>query len=113
MSNDGLVHDIKSMDQSGIRINGGYFVFKRSIFEYIHDGEELVREPFRRLIESRNLMAYAYDGFWKSMDTFKEKQELDDLASKGIAPWQLWKCPTNGQAADNANGKLTKETVGI
>jgi len=111
MSNDGLVHDIKSMDQSGIRINGGYFVFKRSIFEYIHDGEELVREPFRRLIESRNLMAYAYDGFWKSMDTFKEKQELDDLASKGIAPWQLWKSPTNGHGANNGKGKLTKETL--
>jgi glucose-1-phosphate cytidylyltransferase len=111
MSNDGLVQDIKSMDHSGIRINGGYFVFKRSIFQYINDGEELVHEPFRRLIETQNLMAYAYDGFWKSMDTFKEKQELDDLASKGVAPWQLWKSPTNGHASNNGNEKLTKETV--
>jgi len=55
------------------------------------DGEELVQEPFRRLIEGRNLVGYEYDGFWKSMDTFKEKQELDDLCSKGNAPWQLWK----------------------
>ena len=113
MTNDGLVQDIQSMDHSGIRINGGYFVFKRSIFQYINDGEELVREPFRRLIETQNLMAYAYDGFWKSMDTFKEKQELDDLAGKGIAPWQLWKSQTNGQASNNGNGKLTKETACI
>jgi glucose-1-phosphate cytidylyltransferase len=113
MSNDGLVQDIKSMDHSGIRINGGYFVFKRSIFQYINDGEELVREPFHRLIETQNLMAYAYDGFWKSMDTFKEKQELDELAGKGIAPWQLWKSTTNGHASNNGNGKLTKEAVRV
>jgi len=96
LGQDGLVHEIKTMGQSDIRINGGYFVFKRSIFDYIRDGEELVQEPFRRLIESRSLLGYPYDGFWKSMDTFKEKQELDDLYSKGAAPWQLWKPQTNG-----------------
>jgi glucose-1-phosphate cytidylyltransferase len=91
IGNDGLVREIKTMGQTDIRINGGYFVFKRSIFEYINDGEELVREPFHRLIETQNLLGYLYDGFWKSMDTFKEKQELDDLASEGNAPWQVWK----------------------
>ncbi len=96
MGRDGLVQEIKSIGESDMRINGGYFVFHRSIFEYIKDGEELVQEPFRRLIETRNLMGYAYDGFWKSMDTFKEKQELDDLASNGNAPWQLWKFGAHG-----------------
>jgi len=91
MGDRGLVEEIKTMDQSNILINGGYFVFKRSIFDYMKDGEELVQEPFRRLIEGRNLVGYEYDGFWKSMDTFKEKQELDDLYSKGNAPWQLWR----------------------
>jgi glucose-1-phosphate cytidylyltransferase len=91
MGERGLVEEIKTMDQSNILINGGYFVFNRSIFDYMKDGEELVQEPFRRLIEGRNLVGYEYDGFWKSMDTFKEKQELDDLCSKGNAPWQLWK----------------------
>jgi len=97
MGNDGLVQEIKSIGESEMRINGGYFVFKRSIFDYINDGEELVHEPFRRLIETQNLLAYAYDGFWKSMDTFKEKQELDNLASTGIAPWELWKSRANGR----------------
>jgi glucose-1-phosphate cytidylyltransferase len=110
MGNDGLVQEIKSIGQSAIRINGGYFVFKRSIFEYIKDGEELVHEPFRRLIETQDLMAYAYDGFWKSMDTFKEKQELDDLASNGIAPWQLWKSQVSGHA-DNNGKHATAETM--
>jgi glucose-1-phosphate cytidylyltransferase len=98
MADDGLVQEIRNMGHSDIRINGGYFVFKRSIFDYIRDGEELVQEPFHRLIEKKHLLGYSYDGFWKSMDTFKEKQELDDLYSRGVAPWQLWKGQPRGYA---------------
>jgi glucose-1-phosphate cytidylyltransferase len=97
----GLVREIKSIAESDLRINGGYFVFRRSIFDYIHDGEELVHEPFHRLIETNNLLGHPYDGFWKSMDTFKEKQELDDLAENGCAPWELWKPRA---ATHNGNG---------
>jgi len=103
MNSGGLVQEIRTMGQSDILINGGYFVFKRSIFDYMKDGEELVQEPFARLIEEKNLVGYPYDGFWKSMDTFKEKQELDELYSKGIAPWQLWKPQSsNGRAVNGA-----------
>jgi glucose-1-phosphate cytidylyltransferase len=91
----GLVEEIRTSSESDMWINGGYFVFKRSIFDYIKAGEELVHEPFHRLIADKQLMGYTYGGFWKSMDTFKEKQELDELYGKGIAPWQLWKRPTN------------------
>ena len=96
------------MDLSNILINGGYFVFKRSIFDYLKEGEELVQEPFRRLIAEKHLVGYEYDGFWKSMDTFKEKQELDDLYSKGNAPWQLWKRPSKGPAFVSATSPVTK-----
>ena len=102
MGDRGMVEEIKTMDQSNILINGGYFVFKKSIFDYMKDGEELVQEPFRRLIEARNLVGYEYDGFWKSMDTFKEKQELDDLCGKGNAPWQLWKKQTKASTLGSA-----------
>ncbi len=91
LGNGGLVQEIKTLGQSEIMINGGYFVFNRSIFDYIKAGEELVQEPFQRLIAEKKLVAHAYDGFWRSMDTFKEKQELDELYSQGVAPWQLWK----------------------
>lgn len=110
MGNDGLVREIETMDRAGIRINGGYFAFKRSIFDYISDGEDLVHAPFRRLIETQNLMGYIYDGFWKSMDTFKEKQELDDLDSTGTAPWQVWKSQANAPAV-NGSKRVIKETV--
>jgi glucose-1-phosphate cytidylyltransferase len=74
-----------------IRINGGFFIFRNEIFSYIKVGEELVQEPFYRLIEDRKLFAYPYDGFWGCMDTFKDKQILDDLYDRGPAPWELWK----------------------
>jgi glucose-1-phosphate cytidylyltransferase len=106
MGATGLVEEIKTMDQSDILINGGYFVFKRSIFDYIKDGEELVQQPFRRLIEQKDLVGYEYDGFWKSMDTFKEKQELDDLHSKGNAPWQLWKRHSKSPALVSATSSV-------
>ncbi|MDB5103952.1 MAG: Glucose-phosphate cytidylyltransferase [Fibrobacteres bacterium] len=87
---DGHVSDIHDLSQSGVNINGGFFVFKNQIFDYMRDGEELVHAPFKRLIEIRQLVAYPYKGFWASMDTFKDKQKLDDLHAKGEAPWEIW-----------------------
>jgi glucose-1-phosphate cytidylyltransferase len=86
-----LVSEIKDMGQSDVRINGGFFVMRREIFNYMKPGEELVHEPFRRLVAEQRLSAYRYDGFWACMDTFKDKQYLDDLFAKGSAPWEVWK----------------------
>lgn len=88
---DGSVTQMYSMAQSSTRINGGYFVLRNDIFNYIKEGEEMVEEPFRRLIAERQLAAYPYDGFWACMDTFKEKQRLDELYSRGKAPWEVWR----------------------
>lgn len=91
LKEDGHVTDIRDLSHSGVNINGGFFAFRREIFDYIRDGEELVQAPFQRLIEARQLMAFQYGGFWASMDTFKDKQRLDDLHAKGDAPWAIWK----------------------
>lgn len=85
------VSSIQHITDAGLWINGGYFVFRKSIFEYLHEGEELVVEPFQRLIAASRLMGYKYDGFWACMDTFKEKQQLEDLYTRGNAPWEVWK----------------------
>ncbi len=87
----GVVTGIKEFTQSGSRINAGYFVFKRDIFKYIQAGEELVVEPFQRLIGDQQLAAYKYDGFFAAMDTFKDKQQLDDLYEGGEPPWEVWR----------------------
>ena len=56
----------------------------------MNPGEELVVEPFDRLIGERRLMAHPYDGFWRPMDTFKDKLELDHIAAGGDPPWEVW-----------------------
>jgi glucose-1-phosphate cytidylyltransferase len=89
---DGVVSDVKPIRDSALRINSGYFVLRQDIFKYMRDGEELVLEPFQRLIQEKQLMAYEHNGFYAPMDTFKDKQELDDLYVRGDAPWEVWKC---------------------
>lgn len=91
---DGVVSKIEHVVDSGLRINGGFFAFRPELFDHLNPGEELVNEPFRRLIEKKQLLAYQYGGFWRSMDTFRDKIELDDILSKGRAPWQLWLPPS-------------------
>jgi glucose-1-phosphate cytidylyltransferase len=90
---DGEEHvtDMAPVAESGIRINSGFFVFRKEIFEYMGPGEELVVEPFRRLMAKRQLLAVPHDGFWRSMDTFKDKMHFDDLVTRGTMPWQVWR----------------------
>ncbi len=91
LKGNGEVAGIQHLSRSDIWINGGYFIFKKEIFGYIKDGEELVNEPFQRLIEKEELTTYKYNGFWVGMDTFKEKQMLEDMYSRGQAPWEIWR----------------------
>jgi glucose-1-phosphate cytidylyltransferase len=90
-SEDGSVQNIQDVIRSGFWINGGFFVFKKDIFKYLRSGEDLVIEPFQRLINERQLVTVKYEGFFVSMDTFKEKQILDDMYSRGETPWEVWK----------------------
>ncbi len=95
---DSLVKSIEHIANSGARINGGFFVFRREVFQYIKDGEELVEEPFRRLISEGQLLSYAHKKFWACMDTFKELQILADLYGRGKAPWAIWNDKLNPRA---------------
>ncbi len=90
---NGYVKNIRSINESSLRINGGFFVFKRDIFDYIQDGEDLVDKPFHRLIMKRELVAYKYDGFWASLDTYKDKNRLDAMVYSGNELWKIWKKP--------------------
>lgn len=87
---DGVVRKVEHIGKSGARMNGGFMVLRSEIFRYLHDGEELVEQPFQRLISEGKLVAYTHDGFWACMDTFKEKEDLDDIFARGSAPWAVW-----------------------
>jgi glucose-1-phosphate cytidylyltransferase len=83
----GAVRRLRSSHQSEIWINGGYFIFRNKIFDYIRDSEELVLEPFNRLIEAGQLMAYKYEGFWRAMDTLRDRQVLEEMVERGETLW--------------------------
>jgi glucose-1-phosphate cytidylyltransferase len=85
------VEKIEFVKDTNFIINGGYFVFKKELFEYMKEGEELVCEPFERLIAENKLMGYRYDKFWHCMDTFKEQKELNEMYENRKAPWEIWK----------------------
>lgn len=105
---DGTVTAIRDVKSAGLQINGGYFIFRQEIFRYLHPGEELVQEPFQRLIQEKQLIAYPYSGFWACMDTFKEKQLLDDMYARGEPPWEVWRQPmgpVHGRASDVPAGR--------
>jgi glucose-1-phosphate cytidylyltransferase len=87
---DGTVTGIKYMSDAEIRINGGFMILRSEIFNYINEGEELVEEPFERLIDVGKLNGYKYDGFWSAMDTFKDKTRFDEMVAEGRTPWQVW-----------------------
>ncbi len=91
LTEDGNVRAIKPMTESNTWVNGGYFLLRKNIFRYLKPGEELVYEPFRRLIADEKIWSPRYEGFWQCMDTFKDKQILDELEASGEAPWCVWK----------------------
>lgn len=72
-------------------INGGYFVFNRSIFNYLNEDCVLEKEPLENLAQKRELIAYQHTGFWKCMDTFKDNLEFNQLWESKQADWKVWK----------------------
>jgi glucose-1-phosphate cytidylyltransferase len=87
----GLVTSFGRIAESEFWINGGFFCFRKNIFDAIEEGDELVEKPFDRLIEKRQLSVYRYGGFWQQMDTFRDKIMYDRMAGKGDCPWMVWK----------------------
>jgi len=85
---DGVVTRFRTSSETDVWINAGYYIFRNKIFDYIRDGEELVREPFNRLIAERQLVAYRHEGFFRALDTMRDKQALDDMVDKANMPWR-------------------------
>ena len=87
---DDLVSDVQETTRSDLWINGGYFVFRPEIFDYMQAGEDLVEQPFQRLCAERRLLANKYEGFWAPMDTLKDQQRLEQMLEAGNGPWKVW-----------------------
>ena len=72
-------------------VNGGFFVLEPEIIDYIEGDDTMFeREPLRQLTQENQLSAYHHNGFWHPMDTLSDKRKLEQLWSKGNAPWKVW-----------------------
>ena len=88
---EGIATRIDALSSNELLLNGGFFVLRQDIFDYIEPGDELVERPFKRLIEKKLLSVYRHSGFWRAMDTFKDKITLDRMEAQGDCPWMVWK----------------------
>ncbi len=88
---NGVVTSFGRITDSGFWINAGFFCLRKEIFDHIEEGDELVEQPFQRLIAQRRLSVYRYQGFWQSMDTFKDKITFDRMEGRADCPWMVWR----------------------
>jgi glucose-1-phosphate cytidylyltransferase len=88
---EGYVTAMGQAHVSQFLVNGGFFVLRQKIFDYVREGEELVEQPFARLIEERQLANYRHLGFWQAMDNLKDKITFDRMDAQGKCPWMVWK----------------------
>ena len=83
---------MEKTDGDGAWINGGFFVLEPEVFDYIKDDKTIFeREPLEGLAKDNKLCAYKHKGFWKPMDTFSDKNALEEMWKRGEAPWATWK----------------------
>lgn len=89
---NGAINEFREKnDDDGKMVNGGFMVMEPGVFDYI-EGDETVFEkaPLENLAKDGQLMAYRHDGFWKCMDTQRDKMQLEELWQSGSAPWKIW-----------------------
>jgi len=87
VDDSGLVGQLREKPLLPEWINGGFFVFERSVFDHLEPGDVLERDLLPRLATAGELMAYRHEGFWACMDTYKDSLVLNELWATGQRPW--------------------------
>ena len=96
IAQDGRVTGLVPVADMSMVINGGYFVLRQGIFDYLEEGDDLVTQACVRAAQAGRLLAIPYDGFWRPMDTLKERASLEALYWSGECPWALWRNAPHG-----------------
>ena len=91
LDGDKVIKFIEKPVGDGGFINGGFFVLSPKVLDYI-SGDDMPweSEPLQTLATQGELTSYIHRGFWQPMDTLRDKSLLEDLWSKGVAPWKIW-----------------------
>ncbi len=92
---DGRMTDLEAVADMEMCINGGYFVLRQGIFDYLNEGEDLVADACVRAARDGRFRAHRYGGFWAPMDTLKERSALEEMNRTGNRPWAVWNGAAN------------------
>jgi glucose-1-phosphate cytidylyltransferase len=90
IGDDGLIVQVTPMQDLRQWEEGGYFLFRPEIFEYLYEGEDLVEDTIVRLAPKGRVLAYPYEGYWSPADTVKERALLEEMYQRGNCPWMVW-----------------------
>jgi glucose-1-phosphate cytidylyltransferase len=90
LADDGRVRGFEEKPRSEHWVNGGFFCFEPGALGYIGADDVLEREPLEGLARDGQLHAFHHHGFWDCMDTYKDAVLLNDIWSRGDAPWKVW-----------------------
>jgi glucose-1-phosphate cytidylyltransferase len=100
IGDDGLICQVTPMRDLRQWENGGHFVLRPAIFDYLGEGEDLVEDAImRRLVPQRRVLAYPYKGYWSPADTVKERAQLEEMYQRGFCPWMIWDADRSGAVA--------------
>jgi glucose-1-phosphate cytidylyltransferase len=94
----GLVTQVTPVRELRQWENGGYFVLRPEIFDFLAEGEDLVGDAIPRLVQRRKVLAYPYKGYWSPADTVKERAQLEERYHQGDCPWMVWDPERSGAA---------------
>ncbi len=97
VGDDDRVAGITTLQEMPLWENGGYFVLRPEIFDYLPVNGDLITDACRPLAKEGRMLAYRHHGFWQPADTVKERHALEAAYQRGSRPWMLWE-----QDADNA-----------
>jgi len=90
IADDGLITQVTPMRDLRQWENGGYFILRPEIFDYLNEGEDLVENAIVRLVSRGKVLAYPYKGYWSPADTVKERAQLEEKYHRGDCPWMIW-----------------------
>ena len=88
---DGYLTELEPVADMDFCINGGYFILRQGIFDYLDEGDDLVMDGCVRAAKDHRFRAVRYPGFWAPMDTLKERAALERLHAAGTSPWAVWR----------------------
>jgi glucose-1-phosphate cytidylyltransferase len=106
---DGLVTQVTPVRDLRQWENGGYFVLRPEIFDYLNEGEDLVEDAIGRLIPQGKVLAYPFKGYFTPADTVKERAQLEEMYHQGNCPWMIWDPERSGtnKAMSSPDGTAT------